>query len=257
MILAIDIGNTNICIGCIDEKKCYFIERLSTDRSKTDLEYAVSFKNVIELNGLTGREIEGAILSSVVPQLNQVIRAAVFKVIHTNHILTVGPGVKTGLNIQIDDPAKLGSDLVVDAVAAIHEYPLPLIIIDMGTCTTFSAVNEKGSYVGGVITPGVRISLDAMISRTAQLPQVSLEDPGHAIGRNTHDCIQSGILYGNASMVDGMVERISRELQGTPTIIATGGIAPAIIPLCQHSIICDDTLLLKGLYIIYKKNVPA
>ncbi len=253
MILALDVGNSNIVIGCIDEQKIHFISRLTTDSGKTSDEYAISFQSILGLYKVDIGEIDGAIISSVVPPLNFILRDAVFRA--TGHTpLIVGPGVKTGLNIMIDNPGQLGSDLVVDAVAAIRLYSQPTVIFDMGTATTASVIDKDGIYRGGMIIPGVRISMDAMTSRTAQLPRISLEAPKKAIGLNTVDCMRSGILYGTAAMLDGLVERIEEELGMKTTVVATGGLAKFIVPLCKREIICDDDLLLKGLWFIYQKN---
>ncbi|MCI5648941.1 MAG: type III pantothenate kinase [Fusicatenibacter sp.] len=253
MILAIDIGNTNIVLGCVEGKKTYFIERLSTDKGKTELEYAISLKNVLEIYRISRDELEGGIISSVVPQLTDQVKRAAEKVIG-KPVKTVGPGLKTGLNIQIDDPATVGSDLVVVAVAAMNEYPLPQIIIDMGTATTMTVVNQKGNFIGGAILPGVRTSLDALASNCAQLNQFSLKAPKRVIGRNTNDCMRSGIIQGNAACIDGMIERMEEELGCKCTVIATGGLSGSVIPCCKKEIILDEDLLLKGLQIIYEKN---
>ena len=253
MILAIDIGNTNIVLGCVEGKKTYFIERLSTDKAKTELEYAVSLKNVLELYEIPVEQIEGGIISSVVPQVTELCRSAAEKVIKKS-VKVVGPGVKTGLNIKLDDPATAGSDLVVVAVAALNEYTCPQIVIDMGTATTFCVVDEKKNYIGGMILPGVRISLDALTSRTSQLSRISIEAPKKTIGKNTIDCMKSGIINGNAACIDGMVQRIERELGQKATVLATGGLAKKIVPYCEQKIIVDDELLLKGLRLIYNKN---
>ena len=173
MILAIDIGNTNIVLGCVEGKKTFFIERLSTDKAKTELEYAVSLKNVLEIYEIPVDQIEGGIISSVVPQVTELCRSAAEKVIK-KPVKVVGPGVKTGLNIKLDDPATAGSDLVVVAVAALNEYTCPQIVIDMGTATTMSVLDQKGCFIGGVILPGLRTSLDALVSNAAQLSQTSL-----------------------------------------------------------------------------------
>lgn len=253
MILAIDIGNTNIVIGCCDDEKIYFIERLSTNIPKTELEYAISFKNVLEIYGIDPAQIEGGIISSVVPPITNIVRSSAEKVLGKT-VKIVGPGVKTGLNILMDNPAQVGSDRIVNAVAAINEYPVPLIIIDMGTATTFCVVDEKKNYIGGMILPGVRISLDALTSRTSQLSRISIEAPKKTIGKNTIDCMKSGIIHGNAACIDGMVSRIERELGQKATILATGGLAKKIVPYCEQEIIIDDELLLKGLRLIYNKN---
>ncbi len=254
MILAIDIGNTNIVVGCFDKEKVLFVERVSTDHTKTELEYAISLKNVLEIYDIQPQEVEGGIISSVVPPLTNIMKASAEKII-SGEVLIVGPGVKTGLNILMDNPASLGSDLVVDAVAAIHEYPAPLVIIDMGTATTISVIDEEKRYRGGMILPGIRVSMDSLTSRTAQLPHIGVEAPKRLIGRNTIDCMKSGMIYGNASCIDGMIRRIKTETgREDTTVIATGGLSKMIIPYCEEKIIYDHELLLKGLRFIYEKN---
>lgn len=253
MILAIDMGNTNTVIGGIDEKKTYFIERVTTDQSRTATEYAVSFKNILEMCGIDVADIEGAILSSVVPPLNSVILTAVEKVTGIRPLL-VGSGMKTGMNILMDNPKSVGSDQIVDAVAASHEHPLPLIVIDMGTATTMCVVDKHRNYIGGIILPGLKVSLDSLSSKTAQLPYISLEVPGRVIGKNTIDCMRAGIIFGNVDMIDGIIDRMERELGQPATVVATGGLSRFITPMCRHKIICDDALLLKGLLILYQKN---
>lgn len=253
MILAIDIGNTNIVIGCIKDQKILFVERLSTNPTQTVLEYAISFKNALELYQITPDQISGSIISSVVPPVTNIVKEAIIKITRQN-VMIVGPGVKTGLNILTDNPAQLGSDLVVDAVAAIAEYPTPLIIFDLGTATTISVVDKKKNYIGGMILPGIRVSLDSLVSRTSQLPRISLDPPKKVIGTNTIDCMKSGVLLGNAACMDGMIDRIEQELGEKATVIATGGMAKIVVPNCQKQIILDDALLLKGLWLIYKRN---
>jgi len=253
MILAIDIGNTNIVIGCIDENKTYFVERLRTDASKTALEYALDLKNVLELYGITLKDLHGSIVASVVPPVSTTIRQAIEKVTGQQPLM-VGPGVRTGLNIKVDNPASVGADLIVAAVAAVRDYPAPLIIIDMGTATTMTVVDRNGNYIGGVIIPGLQVALDSLVNRAAQLTKISLEVPPHVIGRNTLNCMQSGSLYGTAAMIDGMIDRMEAELGEPATVVATGGLARFVMPLCNHEIQMDDGLLLKGLWIIYQKN---
>ena len=253
MILALDIGNTNIVVGCIDREKTYFIERLSTVRTKTELEYAVDIKTVLDIYHIKKVDIEGCIISSVVPQVTNIARLAAEKILK-KEVMVLGPGVKTGLNIMMDNPGQLGADLVADAVAGLAEYPVPFIVIDMGTATTVSVVNEKKQYIGGMILPGVRISLDALTSRASQLSGISLEAPKRIIGKNTIDCMKSGLLYSNAAALDGIVERIEEELGQKTTVIATGGLAKKVIPHCKREIILDEDLLLKGLLVIYEKN---
>ena len=255
MILAIDVGNTNIVLGGIDESfNNSFLCRVSTDTNKTDDEYAVQMKTLIELNGFTGVSFEGGMISSVVPQLTPVLRTAVRKVTGKTPLI-VGPGIKTGLNIMIDNPAQLGSDLAVGAVAAISLYPKPLMVIDMGTATTICVVDKDSNYRGGIIVPGVRVSMESLTRNAAQLQSIGLYPPKKAIGTNTADCMRSGLVFGNAAMIDGLIDRMSAELEGEPTLIATGGLAPSIIPYCRHKIIINDELLLIGLRVIYDKNV--
>ena len=256
MILAIDMGNTNIVVGCIDNEKTYFIERLSTDKSKTAMEYAVSFKTVLELYSVDISKIEGVIISSVVPPLIHTVASAVEKIVGKPP-LVVGPGLKTGLNIKMDNPKTVGSDLIVDAVAGIKELGAPLIIIDMGTATTISVVDKDENYIGGIIAPGVRLSMEALASNTAQLYRVSLDKPRKTIGKNTIDCMKSGLVLGTASMIDGLIDRIEEELGYDSPVVATGGLAPVVIPLCKHESTIKDDLLLKGLMIIYDKNKEA
>lgn len=253
MILAIDIGNTNIVVGCIDDEKIYFIERLSTVRTKTELEYAIDLKTVLDIYHIKRTDIEGCIISSVVPQITNVAKLAAEKILK-KEALVLGPGVRTGLNILLDNPGEMGADRVADAVAALTYYPVPLVIVDMGTATTVSVVDEKKRYLGGMILPGVRVSLDALTSRASQLSGISIEEPKRLIGKNTVDCMKSGILYGNAAAVDGIIDRIEEELGQKVTAIATGGMSKKIIPHCRREIIQDEDLLLKGLLVIYEKN---
>ena len=253
MILAIDVGNTNIVVGCIDDLKTYFIERLSTNRTKTELEYAVDLKNVLDIYHIKKTEIEGCIISSVVPQITNIVKLAAEKILKKNAIV-LGPGVKTGLNIMMDNPGQLGADQVADAVAGISGYPVPLILIDMGTATTASVVNSKKQYVGGMILPGVGVSLDALTARASQLSGISIDAPRHVIGKNTIECMKSGVLYSNAAALDGIIDRIEEELGEKATLVATAGLAKKIVPHCKREIILDEELLLRGLLIIYEKN---
>lgn len=254
MILAIDIGNTNIVIGCIELEKIYFVERVSTDISKTELEYVVELKTLLDLYQIKIQDITGCIIASVVPPLNNVVKAAAEKLLHISPLL-VGPGVRTGLNILMDNPGQLGSDLVVNAVAGLKYYGAPLILIDMGTATTISVVDGNRNYIGGMILPGVRVSLESLVNRTSQLPKISLEAPRKVIGKNTIDCMKSGIVMGQASCIDGMVDRIWEELGYQTEIVATGGLAGSIVPYCKKKMIHDNELTLKGLSIIYHKNI--
>lgn len=257
MILAIDMGNTNIVIGCIDEKKVLFEERLSTDLLKTELEYAIGFKTVLELNDIDSKDIKGAIISSVVPQLLNVIKKAVEKTIGISP-LVVGPGIKSGINLLMDQPKQIGGDLIVGAVAVIKNYGAPAIVVDMGTATTIVAIDENSNYIGGAILPGLSTSMNSLVSKTAQLPRVSMEAPKNVIGKNTIDSMNSGLVYGNASCIDGMIDRFAKEMHKDISelkIVATGGLSKVVIPHCNHKIILDNELLLKGLRIIYDKNI--
>lgn len=255
MILAIDIGNTNIVLGTIDKKtgEILFTARISTDRTYTADQYGVQFKNIIELYNTEIQDIKGCIISSVVPPVLNAVSGGVKRLIGIDSII-VGPGVKTGLNILMDNPAQLGSDLVVNAASAIERFKPPIIIIDMGTATTISVVDSRKNYIGGCIMPGVKVSLDAISKNAAQLPGISLSEPKKTIGKNTIECMRSGVVYGNAAMLDGMIERIEEEIGESGTVVATGGIAGLIMPYCKKKIIYDEDLLLRGLYIIYKKN---
>lgn len=253
MILAIDVGNTNVVIGCCENDKILLMERVTTNHTATPLEYVISIKAVLDIGGIDTTEITGAIISSVVPSVTDTIRTAIKKLAGVDS-LVIGPGLKTGLSIKTDNPAQLGSDLVVDAVAGIHEYGAPLIIFDLGTATTISVINSAKEYVGTIIMPGMMISLNAMVSGTSQLPKISLDPPKKLVGTNTVDCMKSGILYGTAACMDGMIDRIKGEM-GDMTVVATGGLAGTIVPLCKNKVILDDELLIKGLMRIYNKNI--
>lgn len=253
MIFVIDIGNTNIVLGCMEAQQALFVERMGTDTDKTALEYVIGFRAAFEVNNINPKDIEGAIISSVVPQLTNTIKDAIMKFAGIK-AMVVGPGIKTGLNILIDNPKTVGADLVVDAVATLAEYGAPAIVIDMGTATTIVALDKSGNYLGGAIVPGINASLDSLVGKTAKLPRVSLESAGRAIGRTTEESMISGAVYGGAAIIDGMIDRFIKELGYSAKIIATGGMAQTIIPLCEHSIILDDLLLLKGLATIYAKN---
>ncbi|SHH61884.1 pantothenate kinase [Sporobacter termitidis DSM 10068] len=253
MLLAIDVGNSNIVIGCINGGEISHVFRMVTDISKTEFEYAVGIKNILEFEGIRCDGFEGAIVSSVVPPLLTVLKSAV-RSITGKAALIVGAGIKTGLNILIDDPGQLGSDLVADGVAAISTYKLPVIVFDMGTATTISVIDAHGNYLGGVLYPGVALSMNALSTGTSQLPKVPIEPPEKVINANSIDCMKSGAIFGTASMVDGMIDRIEAELGQKCTVVATGGLSGRIAPYCRHEIIHDENLLLRGLGIIYEKN---
>jgi len=253
MILAIDIGNSNIVLGGVKDQEILFEARLHTDTVKTSDEYCVELKSVLDVYCGSLSDIEGCIISSVVPPVLNSVRTAIKKLTGINS-LVVGPGLKTGLNILIENPGSMGADLVVDDVAALREYDPPLVVIDMGTATTISVLDKNGAHIGGCVCPGVKISLDALTSRTALLPGIQLDQPKKVIGRNTIDCMRSGIMMGTACMLDGMVDRIEEELGQKVTVIATGGIAKFIVPLCRRPMIYDGNLLLKGLAALYADN---
>lgn len=253
MILALDVGNTHIVMGCIEDMEISHIMRMETDRNRTEYEYAVTIKQILDFYNIRTDNFEGAIISSVVPPLTATLKRAV-QLITGIESIVVGAGLKTGLNILIDNPAQLGSDLVVGGVAALDSYAPPMIILDMGTATTISVIDKKANYIGGAIVPGVGISLDALSSGTSQLPKIPIDAPKKAIATNTIDCMKSGAVFGTAAMVDGMIDRYEKELGYEVNVIATGGLAKTIIPNCSHKIIYDEDLLLRGLAVIYKKN---
>ena len=254
MILAIDIGNTNIVLGGLEEEKILFEARMATDLIKTSDQYCAELKNMLALFEVTPEMIDGSIVSSVVPPVLNSVKTAIRKLTGKT-CLVVGPGIRTGLNIRVENPAEVGSDLIVAAVAAIQEYGAPLLLVDMGTATTITAVDASGTFLGGCICPGVKISMEALTGRTAQLPGISLEEPQRAIGRNTRDCMRSGIMFGAAAMLDGLLDRMEAELGVPVKVIATGGIARFVIPLCRRKMIYDRSLMLKGLRLLYHKNV--
>lgn len=253
MLLAIDIGNTNITIGCIRDDEIVCEARIATDKTRTSDQYGVEIKTMLETYGCSLNEIEDCIIASVVPPVFNAVRNGVYKIIGRPPMV-VGHGLKTGLDIRLDNPAQVGSDRIVIAVAALAKWQAPLILIDMGTATTVEVIEPKNHYLGGVIMPGARIALDALTSRTAQLPGINLDQPGRIVARNTVDAMRSGIMYGTAAMLDGVLDRMAEELGHTSTVVATGGIAPYIVPLCKHDITIERDLLLQGLNVIYKMN---
>lgn len=253
MILALDIGNTNIVIGCLDEKEIYFEARLSTDRNKTTAEYAVVLKNVLDVYGVDINAINGAIMSSVVPPVNNMLKSAV-------HIVTgympieVSVNMNHGVRMSTDNPNQLGNDILVSLVAALDKYKTPTIIFDLGTATTIAVIDGQGIFRGVAIMPGIKISQDTLTNSTSQLPAISFDAPEKTIGTNTIDAMKSGLIFGNASMMDGMIERIEEELGEKATVIATGGLAECVSKYCKHDILLDDTIMLHGLRLLYYKN---
>ena len=253
MLLTIDAGNTNITIGAYDGEILQFTARLSTDHTKTGDQYAIDIKDLLELYGCDYTQIDDCIIATVVPNVGMALKSAVTTLCNIIPI-EVGPGIKTGLNIKIDNPAQLGADMVAGAVGAIAEYTLPCVVIDMGTATTFSVIDENSSFIGGIITAGIKLSLRALSSNTAQLPSVAIEAPKSVIGTNTIDCMKSGLVLGAAAMLDGLLDRIEEELGITPTVVATGGLSRDVVSNCRWDIIYNENLLLDGLKEIYEKN---
>ena len=253
MLLTVDIGNTNITLGAYNGNILTFTARLSTEQHKTADQYAVELQSMLALNGYAGDDIEDCIIASVVPQVGKSMSNAVSKLCHIVPLM-LGPGVKTGLNIKIDNPAQLGADLVAGAVGAIDAYTMPCVVIDMGTASTISVLDRNGTFLGGAIAAGVRLTLKALAENTAQLTSIPIEAPSSVIGSNTVECMQSGLVFGTAAMLDGMLEKIAEELGEDPTVVATGGLSREIITHCKTDIIYNENLLLEGLRVIYEKN---
>lgn len=253
MLLAVDIGNTNIVLGCIREEQILFDARMSTDRFCTADQYAVRIRRIVSSYGVQPGDIDGCIVSSVVPPVLGAVRDGIVCAYGVEPMV-VGTGLKTGLDIRADSPAHVGSDRIVAAVAALELYAPPLLLVDMGTAITMDVVEPPRVYAGGVIMPGVRTALDALTGKTAQLPGISLSAPQTVVGKNTVDCMRSGVMHGTAAMIDGMIDRICDESGKAYTLVATGGLAPLILPLCRHEILLQEDLLLLGLKAIYARN---
>ncbi len=253
MILVADIGNTNIVLGGFDGDSLNFVVRIATNPKKTEDEYASKIRSILHMHNVMSEDVEGAIISSVVPPLNPIIKKAL-KLVYNVEPLMVEPGIKTGINLKCDDPSSVGADLICACVAANHLYGSPCLVIDMGTATKILLIDDSGAFSGASIIPGVAMGLISLSSGTAQLPQVNLEAPKTVAGKNTIDCMKSGVVYGNASMIDGMINRFFKEYGKDIPVYATGGLSSTIIPHCEHDIIIDDNLLLKGLNVIYNKN---
>ncbi len=253
MILTADIGNTNITLGVFENDELVFISRLATQRHRTAEQYAIELKAVFELEKLS-TSLDGAIISSVVPELTRIFKTAIEKVTGCTALI-VAAGLKNGLKIATDNPKELGADLVAGAVGAVSQYELPCLVMDLGTATKISVIDEDGTFLGCTIAPGIGISLDALSLRTSQLPAIELSAPKHAIGTNTIECIRSGTVLGNAAMLDGMCDRLEKEL-GKPvkSLVATGGLGKEIVTCCNKNIIFNKDLVLQGLLTIYKKN---
>lgn len=253
MLLAIDIGNTNIVLGGFEGDKLTFVARIATNATKTEDEYATKIRSILVLHKVETASVKGAIISSVVPPLNSVMKQAI-RIVYGIEPIMVGPGIKTGINILCDNPSTVGADLICACVAANQIYGSPALIVDMGTATKMMVIDKNGAFIGVSIIPGVGIALKALASNTAQLPQISLEAPESVIGKNTVDCMRSGVVYGNACLIDGMIERINEEMGEELQVIATGGLASTIVCHCKHKIIQDEDLVLKGLNVLYNKN---
>jgi len=254
MLLTIDIGNTNITFGAYSTDDLLFVSRLATDRARTTDQYAVELLSILNLYKLSSNQFSGAIVSSVVPELTAEIVNAVEKTTSLKPMLLV-PGLKTGINILTDNPAQVGADLIAGAVAAVSQYTLPCLVVDLGTATKISVIDENGSFCGCTITAGVNISLDALAQRTSQLPNISLTAPSHVIGKNTIESMQSGTVFGAAAMIDGLCEKIEEELGlEIKSFVATGGLSRDIVKSCKKPIIYNGQLILEGLKIIYNKN---
>ncbi len=253
MLLAVDIGNTNIAFGTFDDDNLSFMARVSTVTSATEDEYAIKLMDILSIYGIDTQDITGAIISSVVPQLNTVMKRAIHLATGADALL-VGPGVKTGLSIRCDNPASVGADIISESVGVAAIYGYPALIIDMGTATKITVLDKTGAFVGLSIMPGVQMGINALSRGTAQLPQVSLDAPPTVIGKNTVDCMRSGAIFGNASMIDGMIDRIIEETGESYKLIATGGLAYSVIPYSKHSFEIDKHIVLRGLNIIYNKT---
>lgn len=252
MLLAVDVGNTNIVLGVIDGEKLVSSGRFSTNIYETEDECAMKIYSFLNLHN--NIQIDGAIISSVVPALVTTLKKAIYTVCKVNAIV-VGPGIKTGLSIKIDDPAQLGADLVVGAVAAKEKYPLPAIIFDLGTATTGSVLDKDGNFLGGTITTGVKTSINALSAGAALLPQIDITAPKKIIGTNSIESMQSGCVIGTACMLDGLIDKFEQELGEKATVVVTGGLGKSIAKNCSHDMIIDENLLIDGLRIIYNKNI--
>lgn len=253
MFFCVDIGNTNIVLGCYRGEQLVFQSRVSTDRLQMSDEYAVEFHSILVLYNINKADITGAAVSSVVPALTEPVAQAVQTAVGIQPMI-LDAQTKTDLTVKLDTPSELGSDLAAAAVAAKTRYPLPCVIIDMGTATTLTVLDKGGAFLGGAIVPGVRVSLESLVSRTSMLVGISLDAPANVIGANTVDCMKSGSVIGSAAMLDGMLDRIGQQLGEQPTVVATGGFAPTVIPHCRWDIAFDDDLLMDGIRLIYEMN---
>lgn len=256
MLLAIDMGNSNIKIGVVRDEHHIIEERVTTARDKTSMEYAMDIISILSFHHIERTDIEGAVISSVVPPLTGILETAVRKVTGKNPLIVTSD---LNFHIHFEDmqyPEKIGSDILAGLEAAWLSYQKPVIVVNMGTATTITVVRRDGQYIGGVILPGMKVSLSSLSMNAAQLPFISLEKPGKIIANETTECMRSGILYGNAAQLDGIIARMEEELGETCAVVATGGLARFVVPLCRHRIVLDNGLLMKGLLEIYRENMP-
>ena len=253
MLLLFDVGNTHVTIGGYDGDTLLFTGRVASDRHKTEDEFAMIIESVLHMHGYSVDDVEDGAISSVVPVITQALDRA-FQLLWHKRMVAVTTSLDLGLTILTDAPELLGKDLIVDAVAAKAKYPCPILVFDLGTATTCSVIDAEGNYRGGMIAPGLGISIDALGSRTAQLPYISLDAPAQLVGTNTKNCMRSGVMYGHAGMIDGFIDRIEEEMGRSCTSIITGGLASKIAPLCRRKVILDETLLFDGLRELYLRN---
>lgn len=256
LIFVFDIGNTNIVLGVYDGDELKYHWRIETNRHRTEDEYGMVIKALFAHENLQFSDINGIVISSVVPPIMFALERMCLKYFQLKPMV-VGPGMKTGLNIKYDNPREVGADRIVNAVAAIHEYGSPLIIVDFGTATTYCYVNEHKEYMGGAIAPGINISTEALYSKAAKLPRIEIARPDEIIGKNTVAAMQAGILYGYVGQVEGIVRRMKEQSNQNPTVIATGGLANLIAQESDVIDIVDPFLTLKGLQLIYKRNMDS